>query len=227
MISKHGGAGEARFLFDCSLYGSQSPDMNNPYQSPQPDAGAAIDETVPAAIKPFGILHIIFGALGIITVVIGVLSSVFQKTLLELSSAGNSKIIEQQIATTQKMAPATYIGYVMTLILAFLLLRSGIALVKQREGAVQKSNQYAVASLIAKVVGLLLAFFITMPAMNEMYAGMVDPGVPGSVDTMKFARIGAAVGAVATPVLSCIYPILALVMLNRKPVKQFLEVYGK
>lgn len=62
----------------------------------------------------------------------------------------------------------TVISTNLTVIVAVIMLRAGILLLKKRRSGLLWSNRYAWASLAAKVMNIALAFIYTIPAVKEM-----------------------------------------------------------
>jgi len=80
---------------------------------------------------------------------------------------------------------------------------------------------------VAKIVGGVMVMLYVIPAQRQMMEEQFGAagGMPGSAkNVMEAATAG---GAIIGILFSCIYPVLALILLNRKPVKAWLEQFGK
>lgn len=196
----------------------------------------------PAAIKVFGIIHIVFAGLGVLMAIFSFVSLLMQEALARFmnvttptAGAADEEVVQkvqELMATMQKdlMLP-TIVSILFTMILAVLLLLAGIALVRKRKKAVSISNLYAMASIAFKVIGVVLFFTITKAAQERFYesytAFLEEAGSPGAAGLTNAMNVTGAVTGILTPVLMMIYPIIALVMLNRPSVREFLAQYGK
>ena len=120
----------------------------------------------------------------------------------------------------------TWINAGMSLIVGFLILRAGIALTKRRQSSVRLSNIYAVSSLTAKGIGILLFLVVAMPAIGGAITAMLAEGnavLPAWIGGLRILIVVIALGSF---LLSTIYPLCSLIMLNKTPVKQYLARHG-
>lgn len=183
----------------------------------------------PKRIKVFGVMHIVFGGLGLLMSLASLVMMQFQKLIIEKTQTapGMEEYNRVSIELTEKMAPMSYIGILFTVILGSLLLVAGINLVKSRAKGLKFSNMYAYASLALKFVGVILFFVMTKPLVEELIDPLIanaDNLMKTQLNILKYTQL--AVG-VLTPVVGAIYPILALVLLNRPIVKRFFEQQGQ
>jgi uncharacterized membrane protein YhaH (DUF805 family) len=193
---------------------------------PPPSSAADVE---PGRIKVFGIIHIIFGALGVMNMVGGIVWLVFQEQIMGFSNAGEP---EELIAAQEKMyrdlAPTSWISIVISLIVSVLILRAGIALVKRRQSSVKLSNTYALASLVAKAVGALLFFVMVMPVVSGALDTMLGESIPAPdvKAVLAFIKGFMVLAGVLGPLMGAIYPLCSILMLNKPQVKEFLERNG-
>lgn len=199
----------------------------NVQQIEQPPAMSS-DDIEPPRLRVFGVCHIVFGGLGLMNVVGGVAVQLFQESLSALTqSNGPDKVQEIQNEMYRDLAAYTWITITMSLIVGILILLSGIALTKRRQSSVRLSNAYALSSLIAKAVGIVLFLLVGMPVIGEAVNAMLaktNAALPGWVEGL-WVFIG-VVGALSA-LLSAIYPLCALIMLNRPHVRQYLAKHGR
>ena len=186
------------------------------------------DDIEPGRLRVFGVCHIVFGGLGLMNVVGGVAMQFFQQSLSALTqSSGPDEVQEIQNEMYRDLAVYTWITITMSLIVGVLILLSGIALIKRRQSSVRLSNMYVLSSLIAKAGGIVLFLLVATPviggAVNSMLAQTKAP-LPGWVGGLQ-VFIG-VVGALSV-LLSAIYPLCALIMLNRPQVRQYLAKHGR
>ena len=212
---------------------------------PQPPPSSVAD-IEPGRIKVFGIIHIIFGALGLL----GALSTVVMLLLVNPVLLWFEDLIKQEVPPEGAADPAVvalidYIGSMRTLmsdlsvlywvsgvtglVVAVLILRAGMRLVRKRRDAVACSNGYTYAS-IAKWVLYLGLYLVTAPAaMRRYYEAMEDMMAAGGAAPPGMMQLQEAIGTVSsvlTAVLAMVYPVLAYVMLNKPMVKEFLARNG-
>ena len=184
----------------------------------------------PKRIKVFGVLHIVFGALGLLGLVAVLVMSAAQEALMKLATSGGSGMDEYtriSLEVTKKLNSMSLVGAVFGAILAVLLLISGISLVKIRAKGVVWSNRYAWASIALKFVALLLFFLVTKPMLDgilDPYMAEADGVLKTQLSMLKWSQ---AIGGVLSPFLMAIYPILALILLNRPVVKNFFAARGE
>lgn len=201
----------------------------------------------PKSIKIFGIIHIVFGGLGLlmllfsIVTLIGIpfLLSWGTETLAKEANPGDPgteavlKMLEAMKTLLADLTIPNWVQVITSIVVAFLILLAGIALVKKRKGALAKSNRYVWCSIGAKVINLALFFAIGMAANNkyqEAVAGLSGATTgargPGGLDMTQLQSMISSGGAVLTIALSLIYPILTYVMLNKANVKEYLACQG-
>lgn len=172
----------------------------------------------PQTVKVFGIMHVIFAAYGLLMSVWTIFAlavgnpfeNMFPKTPQMEAQA------KAQAAMQEDMMPMTVISTILTVIVAAIMLKAGILLLKKRRAGLAWSNRYAWSSLASKAVNIVLAFIYTFPAMKKMAA--VTAGGVMPVGQMEIIMIGSTI---LTLVVMCAYPILTLVLLNRPKTKEW------
>jgi hypothetical protein len=190
----------------------------------------------PGALKVFGIMHIVFGALGLIGAVFTLISQLASRKILEAVGASmgedeGAEFIQLVTDFSKRLNTVTYFDFAARLVLSVLILIAGIALVKMAKGAVQKSNLYAWLSIGLKGLMVILAVVLVGPATAEFYEEMnkiqsaAGTAAPAGMLAMQ-KTMGVAM-QVVSPIIAMIYPILALVLLNRPAVKEYLAQHGK
>lgn len=169
----------------------------------------------PQTVKVFGILHLVFGGLGAAGAIWALWISFFGNPIIKLM--GNTPQAQMQIALQEKMQGVTIVSTLIMLVVTFLILYAGMALLKNRRNAVTWSNRYAVASIIQKMINIVLGLIYTVPLTKEMMAGAGAP--PGlATGFMETIAIASTIGG---GLISCVYPALALILLNRPVVKSW------
>lgn len=195
----------------------------SPYQSPQPQAPAVILPAMlgePPVVKVMAILHLVFAGIGLLGAVWGLFIAFFGNPFLKLVATDPhlSHQLEAQVQMQQKIAPMSIASGILSILVAIPMIIAGIQMLKRRRNGLKWSNIYAFSSLGAKFVGFILALTILVPAMKEMTEGMMQGAhVPGGAKNMMSGFM--AGGALGGVLVSCVYPILTLVLLNRPACK--------
>lgn len=188
----------------------------SPYQPPLPqdtssNPYAHVGE--PAVVKVFGILHLVFAGIGIILASWGLFIVIAGNPFLRLTET--TPQMQAQIEMQSKLNPMGLATNSLALLVAVPMIIAGIQLLKKRKTALKWSNLYAFSSLGAKAINLALTLIFVMPIMQEATKAIL-PSSSGAGSAMGIAMIGGAIGSVA---VSCIYPVLTLILLNRPNVK--------
>lgn len=183
----------------------------------------------PASIKVFGILHLVFGGIGIFGFLAAGAQLAFKDAIMKASAAGDPEMFEMQKQINDATFAPTMIGLVIGLVVTVMIMRAGLKLVKKTKDAVAASTLYSYVSIAAKILAIILAVTMTLPAVNEVFdkmaaSGASSPAFAAMNTTMKTTM---AISGIGTPMLMSIYPILSLVMLRKKPILDFLAQYGK
>jgi hypothetical protein len=199
-------------------------DEASPYQPPLPQGPPSLPgmNVAPPAVKVFGILHLVFAGLGIISAIWALFIALVGNPFLKMAGA-NRQLGEQmdaQLALQAKINPVSITSSTLSLLVAIPMIVAGVLLLKERKNALKWSNTYAWSSLGAKLINLVLTATILVPAMQEMMRGITkSTPMPGQAsDIMSLAMSGGAIGGV---LVSCTYPILTLVILNRPVTKEW------
>ncbi len=172
-------------------------------------------------VKVFGILHLVLAGIGLVGALFGLLMALMGNPFLKFAgnSPGMKAQLDAQMAMQDRLAPMTIASGVLSFVVAIPMVIAGIKLLKKRRDCLAWSNGYAFTSLGAKAVNLVLTFTIMIPAMNGMMRDMIKG--PGGESAMKMVSGFSTGGAILGIIVSCAYPVLTLVMLNRPAVKQW------
>lgn len=195
----------------------------SPYQPPLPQGPTSIPPELigpPPAVKVLGILHLVFAGLGVISAVWGLFIAVIGNPFLKMTTANPemSGHMEAQIAMQAKINPMSITSSILALLVAIPMIIAGILLLKQRRNGRMWSNTYAWSSLGAKVINLVLTVTILVPAMQEMTRG-ITAGAPMPASFSGIMSGFMAGAAIAGVLVTSVYPIVSLVLLNRPAVK--------
>ncbi len=190
-----------------------------PSAAPPPMPAGGLLE--PAAVRVFGILHLVLAGLGVLMS----LWAFFSNRVNALFFDAGSPEMKAQAAYMNQLEWVSIMSGVFLAVLAGLLLHSGILLVRSRPDGVQWSHRYAWTSIGTKLFSLVITVAFVLPAMQRMMddaMGMAPGMPPGAADQFAgMMKTMTAVSTVATPLISCIYPALALFFLSRPQVKEW------
>ena len=215
---------------------------------PQPPSFSPGD-LEPGRIRVFGIMHIVFGALGLLggsffvamLLVVDPLVLWFQDLVESELPSGSAVPPEAEMMIgafdalrilMKELALLNWIHALTSLVVAVLILVAGIRLVKKRRNAVQSSNLYSWASVGRRLIYLVLFLTTGVQAMRRYHAkieeltGAASASAPGSLNMMQLQEVFGAATTVLSTFVALVYPILALVMLNKPLVKGYLDKNG-
>lgn len=149
--------------------------------------------TKSTAVKVFGILSIVFGAISLVT---APLSFVGLETTLQL--LGATGLYASWLQFTVFLSP----------VLAILSIVFGIGLLRYAEWGRKGSIYLAIFSIVFNILNGV----ISAVSLSGQFASTIPSGEVG-------AAIGAVVGAIIGSVVGMIYPILVLIFLTRPAAK--------
>ena len=185
---------------------------------PMPNAGSLIE---PSAVRVFGILHLILAGIGLLFGVVSLFTNQMNSIFIDSKTPG----YDAQLRYMEEVEWVSILTGVFILMLAGMMLVAGIKLVRSRPDGVAWSNRYAWTSIATKLISLVITVAVLLPAMQRMIGGMMPPpsGMPpaGAAAFSNLMQTVMSVSVVAGPVISCIYPGLALFFLNRPQVKEW------
>lgn len=193
-------------------------DNSSPYQAPAspppPMPHPGLIE--PPAVKAFGVMHLVLAGLGFLMALWSLLSPLINRAMM-----ANTPGYAAQEKFQQDLLWVTLMTAVFMLALAVLLLISGLKLVRSRPDGVKWSHRYAWTSIATKMISLVVTLVWVLPK-TQQFVGDAMSAAPGSKPPEAFAAVMkgvVAASSVATPVIACIYPALALYFLSRPAVK--------
>ncbi|MBX3740164.1 MAG: hypothetical protein KF712_04190 [Akkermansiaceae bacterium] len=196
-----------------------------PSAVPSPPIPQPIQAHKPALLQVFGILHLLAGGYGIITGLWSAYMAFVGNPFLNMVPPGPAR--DAQESMTRALQPMTVINLAITTVLVVLVTVAGIKLLRAKKNAVKASNGYAITSLAGKIAGGVMVFIYMVPAqrqlINQQFQDMGD--VPAGMKTGMDAAMIA--GPIFGILFTCLYPVLTLILLNRRSVKGWLEQFGK
>lgn len=171
----------------------------------------------PQTVKVFGVLHVVFAGLGLLGAIWGLYVAIAGNPFTSFgpSTPAMQAQAQAEAAMQKTLLPLTLGSTALTLVITALMFTAGILLLKKRKSGLKWSNRYAWTSLVGKVINAVMIFAFVFPATKEMTEQMTK-GSPLPTGVMEAIMLGSMVVGV---VISSIYPILTLVLLNRPNVK--------
>jgi hypothetical protein len=197
---------------------------SDPYASPETSAASATPPAIakkPSRLIVFGILHIVGAVIGLGGLIVNFAQGDPKEAFTEaFKQPGVNVIISEDALNAldpifKYQQPLAIAG----LVIAVLLLLSGIGLLMSTSWSLKLSNIYSTLSLIMKVVAIILAVTLFAPAYNKFF-----DSITGMDETMLSIMKGSVIGGLFAPLLIAIYPILSFILLNKKVVKDHLGV---
>jgi hypothetical protein len=190
---------------------------------PQPPPMAAPPVLEPKRLKVFGVLHIVLGALGLVFTVLGLV----MKQVAEKFGSDDPPEMFDQFQTDFSEAAGTFelVSTVLGVGVAVLMIVAGISLVRRRKNCLRLNSLYGWSSIASKVLTIVL-FVMLAPALNEVADKYLTDAPPDVKTLINAFKIGFMLMALLGSVLTAIYPMLALILLNKPVVKDFVAQHG-
>ncbi|MFC7335914.1 hypothetical protein ACFQY0_01890 [Haloferula chungangensis] len=203
-------------------------DEPSPYQSPASSGmpSMPLEGAESGAAQAFGVIHIIFGVFGILIGVwnvVGVYLSESMNGIAMPAGPERERLLEVQQRYLAEVGWVSIMTGIFILVLSVLLLISGPKLWKKKASGLRWSNRYAWMSIATKLVSIVVGLLVVLPASREMTEALIKD-MAGSSDTMAgFMSVGSSLGVLLGPIFGMVYPVLALILLNRPSVTRFLQ----
>lgn len=173
-----------------------------------PDLPPEMPTSVP---KVFGIIHICYAALGGCVALMGI-AGVFFIQFLAQKGGDEFKEMRPIASAYDGLTSYVFIDAGVKILLAVMLLVAGIGLLKRQAWALKLSNIWSVARIVA-AVGMMIW------GLSEM-SGFKDQLSAGkNAQQQRIQQTTQNVGNVVGIMMVCIYPIVSLVFLSKKRVK--------
>lgn len=197
-------------------------DEDSPYQVPLSTTPPALPQgPAPQIVKVFGILHLVFAGFGFVFGLWGLVSVKFM-SMIQTGAPGDPMVVMQR-KYMEDLWPVTVMQGIFAIGLAALLTVAGVKLVRSIPNGVMWSNRYAWTSITTKIIALVVTVAYVLPLSNRMMGDVFTQtkGMPAGTANMMTGVMKSmnSIASVATPIVSCIYPLLALYFLSRPAVK--------
>jgi uncharacterized membrane protein YhaH (DUF805 family) len=165
--------------------------------------------------KVFGIIHLCYAVLGVVFSFLGVAAMVGMKMLAE-KGGDEFKEMKPLIDAWEGMASFMYVDVALKVILGLILFVAGVGLLKRKVWSVKLSVFWSVSRIVA-AVGMLLWGMSVTASFQEKLAPVKD------AQQEQIQQMSQSVGNVVGIVIILIYPVVSLVFLTRKSVRDALE----
>ena len=167
----------------------------------------------PKSMTVFGILNIIFGALGLCGT-----AATIPMFLVDASTAAAE---ENPMLQIMHDSPAYHgfmlVSVVLGLVACIALILAGIGLLQGKAWGRSISIIYAWYAIVAAVVGIIFNWFYLIQPLIEQ-AQQQSGSSPEEIGAM----VGGAVGGLAGGCFGALYPIILLIFMHRPAIKQYL-----
>ena len=189
----------------------------------------AMQRTRPASVTVIAILNLVFGGLWLLCGLgsLGMQASGMQQMFANMGNVNpgnNPKLAKQEeirkeiMEFSQKAGarPSEYAAHVQYVVLAILLIVSGIGLLKTAPWGRALALVYAALSIVSNLALIVLILLTDIPAVHEFADKLATQGQEAQMiaNVMKFF----AYFAVVLPLLSLIYPAIVAILMLRPSV---------
>ena len=159
----------------------------------------------PTSVTVFGVLNIVFGALGLV----GMIFSAIALLVLPTHSTANNPVLE-----VMRNSPGYLLWMKITLPIGILVcgitIVAGIGLLNLKSWGRTLSVAYGIYGIVAGVLGVILNFVFIMQPLMEQASQKSGPEAA--------ALIGGAIGGTVGGCFGMIYPVLLLIFMFRPKV---------
>lgn len=177
-----------------------------------PDLPPAPPTAIP---KVFGIIHICYAVLGGLGAFAGVASIAFLKVMAE-KAGEDVKEIQPMVDAFDGMAFYMYTDMAIKLVLALSLLVAGIGLLKRKPWSGKLSIGWAVSRIVIAVGMMVWGLQISAEFQEKL-------GAVQDAQQEQVQQLSQGVGNVLGIVVLCVYPIVTIVFMSKKSVKDALR----
>ena len=169
------------------------------------------DKSIPTKVKVFGIIHIIYAALGVIMIIMGLMFS----SGVTIGGPGNDpaseemKAIEAQYQEIPQVQAVTYGGFIVGGLMCVLLIIAGVHLLKHKILGRTLSLVYASSGIIIAVIQAVLTFLLISKYKAEL---ILASDLPENVQDILLLTQGKIAPA---GMLFCglVYPVILLIFM--------------
>jgi hypothetical protein len=156
----------------------------------------------PTSVTVFGVLNIVFGALGILGIIFSAISLM---VISPLSSTHNPVV--QTVRNNPGYAAWMKIAIPLGFLACGVSIAAGIGLLKLKNWARILSIGYAIYAIVTGIIGMVLNYIFLMQPLMEQASQKQGPEAA--------VLIGAAIGGTFGSCFGMIYPVLLLIFMFR------------
>lgn len=188
--------------------------QSNPYEAPgEMRAGDFVPATPvrPASVTVFGILNIVFGAMGIC----GAAFSAATWLVIPRNADLRNPVLEL-MAQSPAYRLFNQVGTALGFVAAIVLIVAGIGLLQTKPFGRTLSIGYSLYAILSALVGVIFSFvFLVKPLLEKAQAAGGGPEQAAAIGGMVGGALGGCIGTV--------YPILLLIFMCRRNVAEALH----
>lgn len=193
--------------------------------SPYEVSGSSVSPAVHAppampskVTKVFGIIHIIYAVLGMLSAIMGVVAMFALKAIVNQFD-GQAKELDQIMKAYEGVVAYSYLDMGVKLALGVILLVAGIGLLRKKSWSIGASMFWAVSRII---VAVAMVFVMAEPTrvFQEEIKGI---GGETNAQMQQMEQIIGTTGNIIGIIMVCAYPVLCMIFLSKKNVKQSLS----
>jgi uncharacterized membrane protein len=164
-------------------------------------------------VTVFGALHLVAAAIGLF----GIASILVQPVMMAALSRHNPEL-QAQANVQAQIQWWLYTSAALGVLVLALLIPAAIKMLKGRKDALSWSNRYAWGSILVRIAGVVVSVMVVAPAMRSNMANMKTVAPAFFLSNTWYLIAG---------LLPMIYPLLALILLNRPQVKRWFDESGR
>jgi len=198
--------------------------MENPYETPHSEP--TLDGVSPVVPKPsqitvFGIMHLLGALVGFGGIIFTKLMSQDPKEsilqALQQDKVSPAEFTPESLEALDKAFSLNLYFEIFTVILAALMLTSGLAMLLNARWGIALSNKYSLLSIAGKIISIVLIATITIPEFQAFC-----DGISGAEEILvKTVCLTFIITSLASPIVMLTYPVAAWIFLTRKTVKDY------
>ena len=190
----------------------QNPEQLHQQQHPQhPYQGQPLRSAAP---KVFGILHIIYAAIGIVGALIGLGAGALMNSARDQAGVDKEQL-DSLLAGMDDYLRYSYIDAGVKVVFGVILLIAGIKLLKYQKSGLKLTNLWGVTRILWMIAYTALSY----PALKQFQESLtaLNP------EAMKIQSSMNTVSMIIGIAVISIYPIVSMILLNRASVKKDLH----
>jgi len=158
----------------------------------------------PASVTVFGVLNIVFGALGLVAIIFSAIA------LMVVPTGSTNNPVLEIMRNSPGYAAWMKMAIPLGILASGVSIAAGIGLLKLRRWGRSLSIGYGIYAIVAGVLGVMLSFIFVMQPLMQQASQKSGPEAA--------ALIGGAIGGTIGGCFGMIYPVLLLIFMFRPKV---------